>query len=166
MTIKKMLTPGNSVVTLESLEAQRGGPLTFGDVLRGIRTCDHEVTQAEFARFLRMTRQQVCDIEQGRRILSVQAVSALAKVHEAARLCAEERTANDRTIVRRSVSAELTKIYQSPEHLGGQSRKNFAALVSDVRREIPESVLELVSLRKLKKVIIEILKENANDSDK
>ena len=74
-----MLTPGSSVVTLESLEAQRGSPLTFGDVLRGIRTCDHEVTQVEFARFLRMAPSQVCDIEQGRRILSVQAVSALAK---------------------------------------------------------------------------------------
>ena len=48
-----------------------GGDLGFGDALRAIREAD-EVSQVDFARRLGISRQQLCDIEKGRKAVSVE----------------------------------------------------------------------------------------------
>jgi DNA-binding XRE family transcriptional regulator len=60
------------------LEEINGGPLTLGDVLNSTRLCD-EVTQAEFAKRLGISRQQLCDIEKGRRVVSPKLAALYAK---------------------------------------------------------------------------------------
>lgn len=61
------------------LESLRGGPLTFGDLLRSTRICD-EISQAELARLMCMSRSHVCDIENSRRTVSIEKAAEFAKV--------------------------------------------------------------------------------------
>jgi len=46
-----------------------GGPLTFGAAVEALRVGD-ELTQVEFAKKLRISRQYLCDVEKGRRRVS------------------------------------------------------------------------------------------------
>jgi len=52
--------------TVQYLEKLAGGPLTFGRFLRAIRLGD-EVSQAEFAERLGISKAHLCDIEKERR---------------------------------------------------------------------------------------------------
>ena len=61
------------------LEGLRGGPLTFGRMIESIRLCD-EVSQAELARKMKISRAHLCDIEKGRRTVSVERAARFAKV--------------------------------------------------------------------------------------
>ena len=61
------------------LEALRGGPLTFGKLLHSIRTCD-EISQAELAHRIGMSRSNICDIEKDRRTVSLERAVQFADV--------------------------------------------------------------------------------------
>lgn len=65
--------------TISFLDSLRGGPLTFGGLLRSTRLCD-EISQAELARLMHMSRSHLCDIENGRRTVSVEKAAEFAKV--------------------------------------------------------------------------------------
>lgn len=54
------------------------GPLTFGDALSSHRLCD-EITQKEFALFLGISPQSLCDIEKGRKIPSPSRAAKIAR---------------------------------------------------------------------------------------
>jgi len=70
-----MNTKSNAVRFLERL---RGGPLTFGRMVQSLRKAD-EISQAELARKLGMSRAHLCDIEKGRRQVSIMLVAAIAR---------------------------------------------------------------------------------------
>jgi transcriptional regulator with XRE-family HTH domain len=65
--------------TIRFLDSLRGGPLTFGDLLRSTRVCD-EISQAELARLMRMSRSHLCDIENSRRTVSIEKAAEFARV--------------------------------------------------------------------------------------
>jgi len=60
--------PGESAA-MTYLVTLRGGPLTFGAMLRSIRETD-EHTLATLLKRLGVSRSHLCDIEKGRRIVS------------------------------------------------------------------------------------------------
>ena len=60
------------------LEKLRGGPLTFGNMLKSFRLAD-EISQADWAQKLNIPRAYLCDIEHGRRTVSVQKAAQFAK---------------------------------------------------------------------------------------
>ncbi|HRI64318.1 MAG TPA: helix-turn-helix transcriptional regulator [Polyangium sp.] len=60
------------------LEDLTGGPLTFGRLLEAIRVGEG-ISQAEFARRLGMSRSHLCDIEKGRKSVSLTRAAQLAK---------------------------------------------------------------------------------------
>ncbi len=74
MTTKKL--KGSSAA--EFFEKSRGGPLTFGAALAGVRHVEG-LTQVEFAIKLRVSTAHLCDLEKGRRFVSVERAAALAK---------------------------------------------------------------------------------------
>jgi transcriptional regulator with XRE-family HTH domain len=53
------------------LEKLNGGPLTLGQALSALRKCE-EQSLAEFAKILVISRAHLCDIEQGRRMVSLE----------------------------------------------------------------------------------------------
>jgi len=55
-----------------------GGPLTFGAAVEALRVGD-EVSQAAFARKLGVSRQYLCDVEKGRRLVSPGQAARFAK---------------------------------------------------------------------------------------
>jgi transcriptional regulator with XRE-family HTH domain len=55
------------------------GPLTLGGLLWSMRMCD-EISQAEFARRLGVSRSHLCDVEKGRKVVSPERAAAWAKV--------------------------------------------------------------------------------------
>jgi antitoxin HigA-1 len=61
-----------------ALERIMGGPLTFGRMLRSIREGD-EITLEAFARKLGISRQHLCDVEQGRKGVSAERAAKWAK---------------------------------------------------------------------------------------
>ncbi|HEY2027715.1 MAG TPA: helix-turn-helix transcriptional regulator [Myxococcales bacterium] len=58
-------------VTMKYLEKLRGGPLTFGALVRSIRETD-EHTLEDLAKRLGVSRPGLCDIEKGRRAVSAE----------------------------------------------------------------------------------------------
>lgn len=65
---------------LRSLEKISGSKLTLGRLLWAIRTGD-EITQVDFANQLEnMSRQQLCDIEHGRKLVSPQLAAKYARI--------------------------------------------------------------------------------------
>ncbi len=64
--------------TIRFLEARAGGPLTLGRLLESIRLGEEE-TQASFARTLGISRSHLCDIEHGRKSLSLERAVRFAK---------------------------------------------------------------------------------------
>jgi transcriptional regulator with XRE-family HTH domain len=60
------------------LEEVTGGPLTFGNLMEAIRLGEG-LSQAEFARQLGMSRSHLCDIEKGRKSVSLTRAAQLAK---------------------------------------------------------------------------------------
>jgi transcriptional regulator with XRE-family HTH domain len=64
--------------TLAFLE-KKGGALTLGNFLIAIREGE-DVSQVEFARTLGISRSHLCDIEHGRKSLSVDRAARFAKI--------------------------------------------------------------------------------------
>lgn len=64
--------------SLKTLEKLRGGPMTFGQMIESIRICD-EISQAELARNLGLSRAHLCDIEKGRRTVTPEKAADFAK---------------------------------------------------------------------------------------
>ena len=74
------------------------GPLTFGRMLESFRLCD-ELSQAELARTLGIPRQHLCDIEKGRRQVSVERAAGFARIlgyseHQFVTLALEDQLRN------------------------------------------------------------------------
>lgn len=63
---------------LEDLE-RRLGPMTVGRFIKAFRDCD-EVTQAVYAKRLGISKANLCDIEKGRKLVSVLRAAKFAKV--------------------------------------------------------------------------------------
>lgn len=64
--------------TLQFLERRAGGALTLGRLLEAIRLGD-EISQVAFARKLGISRSHLCDIEHGRKSVSVPRPSNLPR---------------------------------------------------------------------------------------
>ena len=60
------------------LEKLRGGPLTFGGMLKSFRIAD-EISQVELAQRMNVSRAYLCDIEHGRRPVSALKAAQFAK---------------------------------------------------------------------------------------
>lgn len=65
--------------TVKFLEKITGGPLTFSRMLHSIRLCDEE-TLAQFSKRLGISRQHLCDIEKGRKLVSPARAARFAKI--------------------------------------------------------------------------------------
>lgn len=76
MSTKKKSTPMSDKNTA-FLEKFTGKKMTLGNLLWSIRECE-EMSQVEFAKLLRVSRQYLCDVERGRRIVSTKAAAAFA----------------------------------------------------------------------------------------
>ena len=63
---------------LDILEKELG-PLTFGDMIKTIRLCE-EWTQAEMAKKLNISCQNLCDIEKERKLVSPERAAKFAKI--------------------------------------------------------------------------------------
>lgn len=61
------------------LEHLRGSPLTFGRMLASIRQAD-DIVQADLARRMGISRANLCDIENGRRSVTVERAAQFARV--------------------------------------------------------------------------------------
>jgi transcriptional regulator with XRE-family HTH domain len=64
---------------MKFLEKASGGPLTFGNMIHSIRLCD-EISQSKLAEMTHISRSYLCDIENGRRFVSVEKAAEFAKV--------------------------------------------------------------------------------------
>lgn len=73
-TKKKTPMSDKSMAFLETLTGKK---LTLGNLLWSIRECE-EMSQVEFAKLLRVSRQYLCDVERGRRVVSTKAAAAFA----------------------------------------------------------------------------------------
>lgn len=65
--------------TLAYLKKVSGGPLTFGRMLRSLRECDG-ITQLQLAKKLKMSAQNLCDIEKERHVISPAMAAKMAKI--------------------------------------------------------------------------------------
>lgn len=72
MTIKKSKA-------IQSLENFRGGPLTFGKMIESIRKSD-ELSQVDLASKMNISKAHLCDIEKGRRTVTLSRAIQFAKV--------------------------------------------------------------------------------------
>lgn len=63
---------------IEQIEELGGGPLTFGRMIESFRKCD-EISQTELATKLKISRAHLCDIEKGRRQVSLMRAMQFAK---------------------------------------------------------------------------------------
>lgn len=65
--------------TKKYLESLRGGPLSFGEMIESLRESD-EISQTALASKMHMSRAHLCDIEKGRRAVTVERAAQFAKV--------------------------------------------------------------------------------------
>lgn len=63
---------------LEDLE-KKHGPITLGRYISAFRQCD-ELSQAAYARKLKISRANLCDIEKGRKTVSPERAAKIAKL--------------------------------------------------------------------------------------
>ena len=61
------------------LEKLRGAPLSFGKMIESLRLAD-EISQVDLAKKMNLSRAYVCDIEKGRRMVSLDRAADFAKV--------------------------------------------------------------------------------------
>ena len=61
------------------LEKLNDGPLTFSQMIESIRMAD-EISQVDLAKKMGMSRAHLCDIEKGRRIVTVERAAQFAKI--------------------------------------------------------------------------------------
>ncbi len=65
--------------TMKFLEEVAGRPLTLGGLLESIRLGE-EMSQATFAKKLRVSASHLCDIEKGRKVVSPERAARFAKI--------------------------------------------------------------------------------------
>ena len=65
--------------TIKFLQQASGSKLSLGKLIQSIRLGD-EISQAEFARTLGISRQQLCDIEHDRKIISPKLAAKYASI--------------------------------------------------------------------------------------
>lgn len=68
-----------STSTKNFLKKLNKGPLSFGQLLASLRATD-EISQADLARKLKVSRGLICDIEKGRRTPSIELAAKIAKI--------------------------------------------------------------------------------------
>src|SRR5205809_8032894 len=74
-----MTTKRSSGSSASDLERELlGGPLTFGEAVEALRARDR-ITQAGFAKKVGISRQYLCDVEKGRRLVSPEQAARFAK---------------------------------------------------------------------------------------
>lgn len=74
-----MTTKRSSDSSVSDLERKLlGGPLTFGQAVEALRVRD-EITQVAFAKVIGISRQYLCDVEKGRRLVSPEQAARFAK---------------------------------------------------------------------------------------
>ena len=73
------MTTSTKSDAMSFLEGLSGGPLTLGELLRSIRRGE-ETSQADFARQLGISRSHLCDIEKGRKTVSLRRAAQFARV--------------------------------------------------------------------------------------
>jgi len=61
------------------LESLRGAPLNFGKMIEFLRLSD-EISQVSLAKKMKISRAHLCDIEKGRRTVTVERAAKFAKV--------------------------------------------------------------------------------------
>ena len=61
------------------LEKLNHGPLTFGQMIESLRRAD-EVSQVDLAKKMAISRAHLCDIEKGRRTVTIERAAQFAKV--------------------------------------------------------------------------------------
>lgn len=66
-----------SKATLASLEKISGRKLTFGNLIWSIRECE-EMSQVEFAKVIGVSKQYLCDLEHGRKVVSPKTAAKFA----------------------------------------------------------------------------------------
>ena len=75
MTTKKLKDSSEAKFLKELL----GGPLTFGMAIESLRSRE-EITQTDLSNKLGISRQYLCDVEKGRRLVSPTQAARFAKV--------------------------------------------------------------------------------------
>jgi len=93
MTTKKKMSDASQFLT------KLAGELTLANLLISIRQGE-EMSQVEFAKLLKISRQYMCDIENGRRYVSPKAAAGFAKKlgyspHQFVRLCLQDLVNRD-----------------------------------------------------------------------
>ena len=93
MTIKKKASETSRFL------ARLAGELTLASLLTAIRQGE-EMSQVEFAKLLKISRQYLCDIEHGRRFISPKAAASFAKKlgyssQQFVRLCLQDLVTRD-----------------------------------------------------------------------
>lgn len=73
-TKKRIPISDKSMAFLQTLTRKK---MTIGNVLWSIRECE-DSSQAEFAKLLGVSRQYLCDIERGRRVISTKTAAEFA----------------------------------------------------------------------------------------
>ena len=64
---------------IKKLEKMRGGPLSFGKMIESIRKAD-EISQVELASKMNISKAHLCDIEKGRRTVSLSRAVEFAQI--------------------------------------------------------------------------------------
>jgi transcriptional regulator with XRE-family HTH domain len=75
--LNKKATPRKSSA-MQFLENITGGPLTIAKILKTLRECD-EISQKDFAKQLGISKQNLCDIEKGRKAVTPSRAAMFAK---------------------------------------------------------------------------------------
>lgn len=77
---KKGKRPARSEGSVDAYELLESlyGPVTLGGMLWSLRMCD-EISQAEFAATLGVSRSHLCDVEKGRKVVSPERAAAWAE---------------------------------------------------------------------------------------
>jgi transcriptional regulator with XRE-family HTH domain len=78
MTTKKKYSKKNTVAAIPYLEKITGGPLTFARLIHSTRLCE-EKSATEFAKILGISKSHLCDIEKGRKSVSIERAVAFAE---------------------------------------------------------------------------------------
>lgn len=75
MSIKSKMTEK----TLKSIEKMTGAKLTLGSLIWAIRHAD-DISQVDFAKYLGITKQHLCDIERARKFVSPKLAAKYAEI--------------------------------------------------------------------------------------
>jgi antitoxin HigA-1 len=74
-----MITKYKKGSAMKYIENLTGGPLSLGELLEAIRLAD-DISQVDFAKKLNISKSHLCDIEKGRKTVSLERASKLARM--------------------------------------------------------------------------------------